>query len=349
MNFFKTLAETGIENVVIEVKKAKDSEEITVFITPKSTTNSEAIKKLKPIFVTGKPEDIDQEFFPLVSAPLADTQKVFSNIAEFEAQKAELLKEAKAKSGKGKTSAKTADSESDDEGAEEEEVVAKAKPAKVEKINHEKILKDFMLEIKGQDILLHQERIGELMANLSEAELAKSFAKAVKGDLDKAIAKKKAIDDAKLKFGFTAPAETSESINSPEAPVAEFVEEEIISAPLTTKESFAAKNAEAIEVVSPNVESPGQEEEIVPKATTIPAPAPVAVPTAPIPAPPVMAPPVPEVPKTKIIQVQELVMIVNDATYQDYLSVGWTDEQLIQHGKAEYQMVSKEVPFDKAE
>lgn len=91
MSFFKQLQSTGIKNVVIEVKTTF-SDEITVFITPKTSANDPALKTFKPIFLTGTPEEIDAVFFEKVSEPLSKTQGTFDNIEAFEAQKAEAEK-----------------------------------------------------------------------------------------------------------------------------------------------------------------------------------------------------------------------------------------------------------------
>lgn len=381
MKFFTTLAETGIENVVIEVKKS-EGDTITVFITPKSKAKDEALNKLKPIFVTGTPEEIDKEFFAIISEPLKDTQKVFSNIEAYEAQKAEIAKEtaekkdAKSKTAAAKTKAKT-DDDLDDDGEEGEEKVV---PAKVVKVNNEKVLKDFMTSIKSQDILTHKDKIEQLYGLCSEDELAKPFAKKVRIDLDIAIRKQKNIDDARLKFGFTKPDDTPEAKKEDveklvevltgektvvETETAEIViaeektenvvaieEESITQEPaLTTKESFKQRNAvpKAIPQIAdgfPNViiaTVPGpepaqpimEEMEVVAEIEEV----------AEIKIPVVIAPPTPPAPPAPpvIEEVLEFVMISTDGTKEDYMKAGWSEEQMIEHGKAHWVKVQKTV------
>jgi len=162
---------------------------------------------LQPIYLTGTPQERDEEFFGLITTPLVETQKVFSNVESFEAQKAEVLKETADKKAE-KEKAKKTKTESKQEGSEEEEEEEKVPVVKDVKVNHEKVLKDFMTSIKGQDILVHKEKLLQLLVNLSEAEADKPFPKKVKIDLDIAIRKKKNIDDARLKMGIPVKEET---------------------------------------------------------------------------------------------------------------------------------------------
>lgn len=385
MNFFQKLTETGIENVVIEVKKS-EAEAITVFITPKSKAKDEALNKLKPIFVTGLPEEIDAEFFNLISEPLRDTQKVFSNIEAYEAQKAEIQKEtAEKKDAKAKA---TADAK---KAKDEEGKVEKVPVVKEVVINNEKVLKEFMTSIKGENILTHKDKIEELYALCNEAELDKPFAKKVRIDLDIAIRKQKNIDDARARMGFAPKLDIDNAYIGTEETIVETETAEIVIAeekietesstltekeieeiatqepPLTTKESFKQRNAVPVEApqTSPN-ENPAmvpgaveeqsveemdvEDEEIISEedmeaeriyeaaATLANVQENIVQNSVPVPpAPP--APPTPPV----MEEVLEFVMIVTDGTKEDYMKAGWSEEQLIQHGKGHWVKVVKEV------
>lgn len=348
MKFFETLAATGINDVMIQIKKDNEGL-ITVFITPKTIAEDAALKSLKPIYVTGTPEEIDKEFFEIITTPLVETQKVFSNIESFEAQKAEALKAtADKKKEKPEKSKAKSESEEDVDADSEEETT---KPAKEAKVNNEKALKEFMASIKGQDILPHKEQVLQLLENLSEAEAQKPLAKKAKTDLDIAIRKKQNIDDARAKMGLPAKeeidpvTETKEEIATAASsvPVSEAVaeepeEEEEEESTFTTKASFASKNKEEV----PNVETAGvveeqpiedlvaeraieeqevvgviiesQEEELTIKESI----------------------PVPTPPEIVYNEVFELRMIATDFTQEQYNAVGWDNDQLVAHGKAEW-------------
>lgn len=358
MNFFKTLAGTGINDIVIQMKQDGQGQ-ITVFVTPKSIAQDSALKTLKPIYVTGTPEEIDAEFFAIISAPLEETQKVFTNIESFEAQKAEALKATEDKKKEKEAKKKTAEKTTTDDESEEEDSEATEKPAKEVKINHEKVLKDFMVSIKNDNILDHKERLLQLFANLSVAESEKAPIKKIRAELQTAIKKQESIDAARAKMRITpkteeaiasvteTPVEVKEVVNSaPEISVSvEIVaEEEEEEAPLTTKASFANRNnvPEAIQEIaaaSPNViiaSVPGPE-----KAPTIVEETEVVAETV---APAPMAPPVPVAPPTPVYEdVTILEMIDKTFSYEQYIAASWTDDLLIQNGKAKWTTIKREV------
>lgn len=91
MNFFKQLQLTGIKNVHIEVKYAEDGT-ITVAVTPKSTATDAALKSIRPLLITGSVDEMDSEFFGTVSGSLSQTQQMFNNVENYEADKTEAEK-----------------------------------------------------------------------------------------------------------------------------------------------------------------------------------------------------------------------------------------------------------------
>lgn len=91
-NFFTHLQAIGIKHSVIEIKESGDGN-TTVMITPKSKASDSALKTLKPIFITGPAADLDNEFFETVTGPLEATQRTFSNVENYEAQRKEAEKE----------------------------------------------------------------------------------------------------------------------------------------------------------------------------------------------------------------------------------------------------------------
>lgn len=104
MNFFQQISTLGVESLEIKIVNKKNT--LSVSILPKS--NSKTIETLKPIVITGVPEELDKEFFNIVSSPIEKTVSLISNIEEYEksleAVKAE--KEEKKKEEKKKVEAK---------------------------------------------------------------------------------------------------------------------------------------------------------------------------------------------------------------------------------------------------
>ena len=111
MNFFQQISTLGVESLEIKIVNKKNT--LSVSILPKS--NSKTMETLKPIVITGAPEELDKEFFNIVSSPVEKTASLISNIEEYEksleavkAEKEEKKKEEKKKAeSKKKETAKT--------------------------------------------------------------------------------------------------------------------------------------------------------------------------------------------------------------------------------------------------
>ena len=103
MNFFQQISTLGVESLEIKIVNKKNT--LSVSILPKS--NSKTIETLKPIVITGVPEELDKEFFNIVSSPVEKTASLISNIEEYEksleAVKAEKEEKKKAESKKKET------------------------------------------------------------------------------------------------------------------------------------------------------------------------------------------------------------------------------------------------------
>ena len=103
MNFFQQISTLGVESLEIKIVNKKNT--LSVSILPKS--NSKTMETLKPIVITGVPEELDKEFFNIVSSPIEKTVSLISNIEEYEksleAVKAEKEEKKKAESKKKET------------------------------------------------------------------------------------------------------------------------------------------------------------------------------------------------------------------------------------------------------
>ena len=126
MNFFQQISTLGVESLEIKIVNKKNT--LSVSILPKS--NSKTMETLKPIVITGAPEELDKEFFNIVSSPIEKTVSLISNIEEYEksleAVKAEKEEKKKAESKKKET-AKT--EKSADKVVEKPKEKPKEKPA----------------------------------------------------------------------------------------------------------------------------------------------------------------------------------------------------------------------------
>ena len=126
MNFFQQISTLGVESLEIKIVNKKNT--LSVSILPKS--NSKTMETLKPIVITGAPEELDKEFFNIVSSPVEKTASLISNIEEYEksleAVKAEKEEKKKAESKKKET-AKT--EKSADKVVEKPKEKPKEKPA----------------------------------------------------------------------------------------------------------------------------------------------------------------------------------------------------------------------------
>ena len=80
MNFFQQISTLGVES--LEIKIVNKQNTLSVSILPKS--NSKTMETLKPIVITGVPEELDKEFFNIVSSPIEKTVSLISNIEEYE-------------------------------------------------------------------------------------------------------------------------------------------------------------------------------------------------------------------------------------------------------------------------
>ena len=103
MNFYQQISTLGVESLEIKIVNKKNT--LSVSILPKS--NSKTIETLKPIVITGVPEELDKEFFNIVSSPIEKTGSLISNIEEYEksleAVKAEKEEKKKAEIKKKET------------------------------------------------------------------------------------------------------------------------------------------------------------------------------------------------------------------------------------------------------
>lgn len=142
MNFFKNISDIGITNIDIKVL-IKDGI-VSVLVDPKSTAKDKAIQIIQPVSISGTPEEIDLEFFNIITEPLKKTAGVITNIEEHEKSVNEASKK-KADVTKSKKPAEKTDDDSSDEipdGEGEETKTEKAEKPKAEpKVPKEKPIK----------------------------------------------------------------------------------------------------------------------------------------------------------------------------------------------------------------
>ena len=125
MNFFQQISTLGVESLEIKIVNKKNT--LSVSILPKS--NSKTIETLKPIVITGVPEELDKEFFNIVSSPIEKTVSLISNIEEYE-KSLEAVKAVKAeKEEKKKVEAKKKEATKTEKSTDKVVEKPKEKPA----------------------------------------------------------------------------------------------------------------------------------------------------------------------------------------------------------------------------
>ena len=125
MNYFQQISTLGVESLEIKIVNKKNT--LSVSILPKS--NSKTIETLKPIVITGVPEELDKEFFNIVSSPIEKTVSLISNIEEYE-KSLEAVKAVKAeKEEKKKVEAKKKEATKTEKSIDKVVEKPKEKPA----------------------------------------------------------------------------------------------------------------------------------------------------------------------------------------------------------------------------
>lgn len=314
MNFFTKLSESGITDVIIQFEQNENGD-VTLFVAPKTISRKNLLKTINPIRFVGKSEEIDFDFFQKLNEHLVDVPQVPDTepSKEIPVQDKEPVSTTQEDAPK-RTAPKMVK-------AKVEEMKAKAEP----KVDNIAPLKTFYETIKKDDILPFRVQLEELLAKLSDAEKQKPYPKKVLNDLEIRIRKEENKIAALKKLGFIK-----------EEPVAEAVVEELKGEDEPATEEIAIASpitVEEIEVVEEILEDVVP---VIPIATPIPSPEPIPTPAPvpPMPTPAPVAPPAIEIKRFRQETVTELKMIVEDFTYEQYNSVGWTDQQLLDNGKA---------------
>lgn len=304
MNFFRKLSESGITDVIIQFEKDEKGI-VSLFVAPKTITKKNLLKSVKPIRFVGKPEEIDMDFFSQLEEHLVDMPKEIEPVKE-EPKETVVKEEAPKKSAP----------ELVKEASEKLKAKAKAEP----KVDNIAPLKEFYETIKNDDILPFKDQIQEFLGKLSDAEKQKPYPKKVLNDLEIRIRKEEIRIAALKKAGFIKDEPVVETvIEEPKSEIDPGVEEPITEE-IAIPSPVAVEEIEVIEEVIENTQP------VIPTAIPIPVP--------PVPTPVPAAPPVIEIKRFRQETVSELKMIVEDFTYEQYNSVGWTDQQLLDNGKA---------------
>lgn len=90
------LLEQYLSNTNINLVIAKNGDELTVSLLPQPKIKDEAKSNLRPIFLKGTAEELDEQFHTLIEKPLQKVSGIVSNIKDFEESADKLAKESKA-------------------------------------------------------------------------------------------------------------------------------------------------------------------------------------------------------------------------------------------------------------
>lgn len=363
MNFFSKLSQSGITDVIIQFEQNEQGE-ITLFVAPKTISRKNLLKTINPIRFVGKPEEVDLDFFQKLNEHLVDVPKFqatepANETVEKVKEEAEIVEEQKEKAIEKEDSiAPIAEEQKEVPIAEtpvEElpKIKTKAKAEPEPKEDNIKPLKDFYEIIKKDDILPFREAIELALSKLTEKEMGKPYPKKVKNDLEIRIRKEENKIAALKKHGFITddkPAEVVETVTDEnfgtEGITTGFTPEE---ADQHIKENngglefseITANEIEVVEEILEEIETP-----VIPIAQPIPS---SPVPVAPIPLPVPEAPQPIQVKRFRQETKEILKMIVEDFTYEQYRGVGWSDQQLIDNGRAIIEQVIVDIEISEEE
>ena len=361
MNFFSKLSQSGITDVIIQFEQNEDGE-VTLFVAPKTISRKNLLKTINPIRFVGKSEEIDFDFFEKLNEHLVDvpkfqaTEPAKENVEKVK-EEAEIVEEQKEEAIEKEDSiALIAEEQKDVPLAEtpvEKLPKTKAKAEPEPKVDNIKPLKEFYEIIKKDDILPFREAIELALSKLTEKEMEKPYPKKVKNDLEIRIRKEENKIAALKKHGFITddkPAEVVETVTD------ENFETEGITTRFTPEEAdqhikennggvefseITANEIEVVEEILEEVETP-----VIPIAQPIPS---SPVPVAPIPLPVPEAHQPIQVKRFRQETKEILKMIVEDFTYEQYRGVGWSDQQLIDNGKAIIEQVIVDIEISEEE
>ena len=364
MNFFSKLSQSGITDVIIQFEQNEQGE-VTLFVAPKTISRKNLLKTINPIRFVGKPEEIDLDFFLKLDEHLVDVpkfekteptkekvEKVKEEVEIVEEQKEEVIEKQDPKHPIDPITEEYKDVPvAETPIGELPKTKAKAEPEPKE--DNIKPLKDFYEIIKKDDILPFREAIELALSKLTEKEMGKPYPKKVKNDLEIRIRKEENKIAALKKHGFITdekPAEVVETVTDEnlgtEGITTRFTPEE---ADQHIKENnggvefseITANKIEVVEEILEEVETP-----VIPIAQPIPS---SPVPVAPIPLPVPEAPQPIQVKRFRQETKEILKMIVEDFTYEQYRGVGWSDQQLIDNGRAIVEQVIVDIEISEEE
>ena len=364
MNFFSKLSQSGITDVIIQFEQNEQGE-ITLFVAPKTISRKNLLKTINPIRFVGKPEEVDLDFFTKLDEHLVDVpkfekteptkekvEKVKEEVEIVEEQKEEVIEKQDPKHPIDPIAEEYKDVPvAETPIGELPKTKAKAEPEPKE--DNIKPLKDFYEIIKKDDILPFREAIELALSKLTEKEMGKPYPKKVKNDLEIRIRKEENKIAALKKHGFITddkPAEVVETVTDEnfgtEGITTRFTPEESDQHIKENNEGvefseITANEIEVVEEILEEVETP-----VIPIAQPIPS---SPVPVAPIPLPVPEAPQPIQVKRFRQETKEILKMIVEDFTYEQYRGVGWSDQQLIDNGKAIMEQVIVDIEISEEE
>ncbi len=151
-NFFKQIGELVPEGIDLNLSIRTKGGKLTVSIIPKAQKlDDPAQNKIKPLILTGTPEELDKEFFITVFAPLTGSTGLLTNMSDHE----KSIKDAEA------------NSKAEKERKEKEKKEGEARNKKIENL-----LKK-VDELKGKDDLKGAYNVLEQIQKLSISPMAK--------------------------------------------------------------------------------------------------------------------------------------------------------------------------------
>lgn len=137
--FFKQMS-TLIGKADVNLTFRMNGDQMTILVTSKNTSKDDVLDNIKPITITGTAEELDQDFFNVVTKPLSKSAGLITNAVEFEKELSQKENETAAAKAKAEADKKEKEAKAKAEQKEKEkrdkkfnELIERAKQFESEK------------------------------------------------------------------------------------------------------------------------------------------------------------------------------------------------------------------------
>ena len=83
MNFFNQIDDLLSDNSTINITIKRTEAGLLVSVLPSSNIDDNGLKQITPIILSGKVNEIDENFFKVINKPIKDTNNFIDNVSNF--------------------------------------------------------------------------------------------------------------------------------------------------------------------------------------------------------------------------------------------------------------------------